>query len=145
MSSALDIDDAFYALIRERIPALADVVYPGELLNPDGSRMTSTQQPEMYVLVHANRGLVRPDRFTGPARRRRKTYWTHSVGLTKRQAEKISERVLEAVLNARLVVDGWICDPILHEASQPVQTDLSSKPARYFAVDNFDLYASPAP
>jgi hypothetical protein len=137
-------DDAFLALIRAD-NELMETVYDGELRGPDGSRLAAASTPARYVVVHSNRGVVRPDRFTGPARRRRKTYWVHSVGLSKRQAEAVAERVLARVLNQRLIVPGWVCDPITHEASQPISTDDSVKPARYFGVDQFDLYTSPAP
>lgn len=138
------IDDAFLGLIRLDI-ALADSVYDSELVGVDGSRITVETAPSRYVVVHSNRGVVRADRFTGPARRRRKTFWVHSVGLSKKQAEAVSERVLARVLNQRLTVDGWVCEPISHEASQPIDLDKTVKPARYFGVDQFDLYASPAP
>jgi hypothetical protein len=141
---ATDLDDAFLALIRQET-ALANSVFDGELRGPDGAKIPVAAAPARYVLVHSNRGVIRPDRFTGPARRRRKTYWVHAVGLSKRQAEAVSERVIARVLNARLIVPGWVCDPITHEASQPVQVDESAKPARYFGVDQFDLYTSPAP
>lgn len=137
-------DDAFIALIRADT-ALADAVFDGALYGTDGSRLSVANAPSRYVVVHSNRGVVRPDRFTGPARRRRKTYWVHSVGLSKKQSEAVAERVLARVLNQRLLVDGWVCDPVMHEASEPVQTDDSVKPARYFGVDQFDLYTSPAP
>lgn len=139
-----DLDDAFLNLIRQE-DALADAVFDLEMRGADGKRLPLELVPDRYVLVHTNRGLVRPDRFTGPARRRRKTYWVHAVGLSKRQSEAISERVLNRVLNVRLQVDGWQCDPITHEASQPVDVDESRRPARFFGVDQFDLYTSPAP
>jgi hypothetical protein len=138
------LDDAFLNLIRLD-SALAGSVYDAELVGADGSRITVESAPARYVLVHSNRGVIRPDRFTGPARRRRKTFWVHSVGLSKKQAEAVAERVLARVLNQRIVADGWVCDPITHEASQPIDLDKSVKPARYFGVDQFDLYASPAP
>jgi hypothetical protein len=139
-----DLDDAFLNLIRQD-DALRDAVFDVELLGPDGVRLTPAAAPERYVLVHSNRGVLRPDRFTGPARRRRKTFWVHAVGISKRQSEAISERVLDRVLNVRLQVPGFVCDPITHEASQPVQVDESRRPARFFGVDQFDLYTSPAP
>lgn len=143
-ATATTIDDALLALIRQD-PALADTTFLGELRGPDGARIPVAAAPSRYVLVHGNRGVIRPDRFTGPARRRRKTYWVHAVGQSQRQVEAISERVLARVLNVRLVVPGWVCDPITHEASQPVSVDESSKPPRYLGVDQLDLYASPAP
>jgi hypothetical protein len=141
---ATDLDDAVLALIRQETE-LAQDVFDGELRRPGGQLLLPAEVPNRYVLVHSNRGVIRPDRFTGPARRRRKTYWVHAVGLSKRQAEAVSERVIARLLNVRLVVPGWQCDPITHEASQPIDVDKSVKPARYFGVDQFDLYTSPAP
>lgn len=135
------IDAGFLDLIRG---ADGFDVFDGELLDAQGNRIPDLEAPQRYVLVHSNRGLVRADRFTGPARRRRKTYWVHSVGLTKHQAERVAERVLSRILDVRLQVDGWRCDPIQHAASQPVQADITRKPARYVGVDQFDLYASPS-
>lgn len=140
-------DDAVLDAIREE-PALADrdgkrYVFDVELRAIDGHRMKAEEMPERYVVLHSNRGVARPDRFTGYSRRRRKTYWVHSVGLTKKQSEAVAEKVLARLLNRRLQVEGWTCDPISHEASQPVQDDQSSKPTKFFGVDQFDLYTSP--
>lgn len=133
-------DKAFCELISAEAP-LAGAVFLGSVPAATIEKPT----PDRYVLIRSNRGLVRADRLTGQARRRRKTYWVHSVGLSEAQADAVAERVLARVLNQRLTVDGWRCEQITHEASQPVQKDDTTKPALYAGVDQFDFYTEPNP
>lgn len=127
-------DDAVLARLRED-PALTAAVYDGEV--------TDRPAPQHYVLVHSNRGVVRPARLAGPAVRRQKTYWVHAVGMSKKQAEAVSERVLAKLLNWAPDVPGWQCEPVTHEASQPVQKDDTFKPPLYSGVDQFGFYTTP--
>lgn len=134
-------DDAVIARIRQDAK-LAECVFDGELpkKNPDG---TVFDVPQRYVLVHSNRGVARASRLAGLAIERRKTYWVHSVGLSKRQAESVAERVLAKLVNWTPQVAGWDSRRMQHESSQPVQKDESGKPPVYFGVDTFDLETTP--
>jgi hypothetical protein len=125
-------DTAFEDRIRE-VPALQAAVFDGEV---DG-------RPQMYVLVHSNRGIARPDRLAGPALRRRQTYWVHSVGASKKQADAVAEKVIGQLVDFILTVEGYTCERITHEASEPVQKDDSRQPDVYFGVDQFDFYTTP--
>lgn len=135
-------DDALLALLRSD-PEFTDTVYDGQLQDAAGNRIPVEQGPERYVVLHSNRGVFVPERFTGYAIARRKTWWLHSVGLTKRQSEGVAERMLALAVNARLAVTGWRCDPIQHPASQPPSVDLTVKPARYLSIDQLSMFTSP--
>lgn len=125
-------DTAFQDRIRQAA-ALAKVVFDGEV---DG-------RPQMYVLVHSNRGIARADRLAGPSLRRRQTYWVHSVGSSKAQADAVAEKVIGQLVDTILTVPGFTCERITHEASQPVQKDDSRQPIVYFGVDQFDFFTTP--
>lgn len=125
-------DAKVLARLRE-IPALSETVFDGEV---EG-------RPQRYVLVHSNRGIARPDRLAGYSLRRRKTYWVHSVGASKSQADAVAERVIAQLLDWIPGVDGWACERISHEASEPVQKDDSRVPVLYYGVDQFDFYTTP--
>lgn len=134
-------DKAVLARLREH-PELATRVFEGEVPKVDAQNQP-VKAPQWYVLLHSNRGLVRPERFAGLARRRRKTYWLHSVAVQKGQVDKVAELILGQILNWIPEVDGWDSTRVTHEASQPVQKDDTSKPALYFGVDQFDFDTSP--
>jgi hypothetical protein len=123
-------------------PGMAGHVFEGEVLRRDGQGQP-LDVPQWYVLLHSNRGVIRPDRFAGPARRRRKTYWLHAVGASKGQADKVAELGIQQLLNWTPDLPGWQCERFTHEASQPVQKDDTTKPALYFGVDQFDFYTTP--
>lgn len=125
-------DAAILARIRQ-VTALSSAVFDGEV---DG-------RPQLYVLVHSNRGIARPDRLAGPALRRRQTYWIHSVGSAKKQADAVAEKVIAQLVDWIPQVDGFTCERITHEASEPVQKDDSRQPIVYFGVDQFDFYTTP--
>lgn len=125
-------DQVLLERIRQ-VSALASAVFDSEV---EG-------RPQMYVLVHSNRGIARPDRLAGPSIRRRQTYWIHSVGSSKTQADAVAEKVIGQLLDWIPVVPGFTCERISHEASQPVQKDDSRQPVVYFGVDQFDFYTSP--
>lgn len=125
-------DTALQNRIRQ-VPALAQAVFDGEVAG----------RPQMYVLVHSNRGIARPDRLAGPSLRRRQTYWVHSVGASKKQADAVAEAVIVQLVDTILTVPGFTCERITHEASEPVQKDDSRQPVVYFGVDQFDFYTTP--
>lgn len=126
-------DTALLERIRE-VTALADSVFDGDV----------TGQPQRYVNVHSTRGLARPDRLPGGLPTRiRKTYWVHSVGASKSQADGVAERVLAQIVGYVLIVPGWVCEPLMHEASEPVQKDDSRQPVLYYGVDQLDVYSTP--
>jgi hypothetical protein len=124
-------DAAILARIRA-VPALTNNVFDDEV----------TGKPQMYVSVHSNRGIARSDRLSGPSLRRRQTYWVHSVGASKQQADAVAEKVIAQLLDWIPVVTGWQCERITHEASEPVQKDASRQPVLYFGVDQFDFYTT---
>jgi hypothetical protein len=125
-------DAAVLARIRE-IPALSEVVFDGDV---EG-------RPQRYVNVHSNRGIGRADRLAGLGRRTRKTYWVHSVGASKAQADAVAERVIAKLSDWKPDVEGFACERLRHESSQPTQKDVTDKPPIYYAVDVFDLYTEP--
>lgn len=125
-------DQAVLDRIRE-VSALADATFDGEVVG----------RPQRYVLVHSNRGIARPDRLAGPSIRRRKTYWVHSVAASKSQADAVAEKVLAQLVDWVPTVEGWQCERVSHEASEPVQKDDSRSPVLYYGVDQFDFYTSP--
>lgn len=127
-------DDAVLRRIRED-PELQDTVFEAEAPRP---------APQRYVIVHSNRGIIRPARLAGLAIERRKTYWVHSVGMSKRQAEAVAERVLAKLVNWTPDVAGWDSRPMTHEASQPVQKEDTGKAPIYFGVDQFDFDTMPS-
>lgn len=125
-------DTAILARIRA-VTALQNSVFDGDVVG----------RPQMYVLVHSNRGIARPDRLAGPALRRRQTYWIHSVGSVKWQADAVAEKVIGQLVDWIPDVDGFTCERVTHEASEPVQKDDSRQPIVYFGVDQFDFYTTP--
>lgn len=127
--------------IRE-IPALSDAVFDGDVpkTNPDGS---PRERPQRYVNVHSNRGVARQDRLSNVGRRARKTFWIHSVGMNRSQADAIAERIIAKLHGWTPAVDGYSCERMTHESSQPTQKDETTKPALFFAVDVFDVYTTP--
>lgn len=128
-------DEALLDLIRQ-IPALSEFVFDGDVQG----------RPQRYVLVHSTRGLARTDRLAGGAPTRiRKSYWVHSVGASKGQADAVAEKVLQRLVGTRLVVPGWVCEPLTHEASEPTTKDDSRQPVLYAGIDQLDLYSSPTP
>jgi hypothetical protein len=127
-------DASVLARIRE-VPQLVDTVFDGDVKG----------QPQRYVNVHSNRGIAAPDRLTGGQPTRiRKTIWVHSVGASKSQADGVAEKVIGQLRGYTLTVPGWTCEPITHEASEPVQKDDSRQPVLFYGVDQFDFYSSPA-
>lgn len=135
-------DDALLALLR-RDPQFSSTIFDGELKDEEGNRIPADAAPERYVVLHGNRGVLKAERFTSYATARTKTWWLHSVGMTRRQSERVAERMLALAVNARLEVAGFRCDPIRHAASQPPSVDTTVKPARYLSVDQLTLWTSP--
>lgn len=125
-------DAAILARIRQ-VTALQAAVFDGEVAG----------KPQMYVLVHSNRGIGRADRLAGPSLRRRQTYWIHSVGSAKSQADWVAENVIGQLVDWIPTVAGFTCERVSHEASEPVQKDDSRQPVVYFGVDQFDFYTTP--
>jgi hypothetical protein len=134
-------DERVLARLRE-IPALSEVVYAGEVPKVD-EQGQPVRAPQRYVLVHSNRGIARPDRLAGFSLRMRKTYWVHSVGASQAQADAVAERVIAKLLDWTPAVDGFSCERITHEASQPVQRDDAVRPPLYYGVDQFDFFTTP--
>lgn len=118
-------------------------VFEGEVPKRDPVTKAPFEVPQWYLILHSNRGVIRPDRLTGPARRRRKTYWLHAVGASKAQVDKVSELGIAQLLNWTPEVDGWQCERFSHEASQPVDKDETVRPVVYFGVDQFDVFTTP--
>lgn len=127
------------------ITALADAVFDGEVPKANGNG-TPVEVPQRYVLVHSSRVVARADRLTGGAPQRgRRTLWVHSVGMSKGQADAVAEKVIARYNGWRPEVPGYTCEPMTHEASQPVQKDDTVRPPLYFGVDQFDYYTTPNP
>jgi len=135
-------DAAVLSRLRE-IRGLSELVFDGEpkgTKQPDGTVL----RPSRYVNVHSNRGIGRPDRLAqATGGRKRKTYWIHSVGASKQHADAVAEAVIAALEGWSPAVDGFSCERLSHETSQPTQKEETSKPAIFFAVDVFDLYTTP--
>lgn len=133
-------DQRILARIRE-IPALSETVFDGEVPKtaPDG---TPLKRPQRYVNVHSNRGTETAERLAGPALRIRKTYWIHSVGASKAQADRIAEAVIGQLLNWKPDVDGFSCEPMRHPTSQATQKDETVSPPIHFAVDVFETFTT---
>jgi hypothetical protein len=133
-------DDRVLGRIRE-VAALEKTVFDGEVPkeNPDG---TPLERPTRYVNVHSNRGTETPERLAGPATRIRKTYWIHSVGASKRQADAVAEAVIGKLLGWKPDVPGFSCERMRHPTSQPTQKDETVSPPIYFAVDVFETFTT---
>jgi hypothetical protein len=93
--------------------------------------------------VHSNRGIARPDRLAGYSLRRRKTYWVHSVGASKSQADAVAEKGDRAAPRLDPRRRRVVVRTDHHEASEPVQKDDSAAPVLYYGVDQFDFYTTP--
>jgi hypothetical protein len=125
--------DAVLDRIRE-IPALSEVVFDGKVVG----------KPQRYVLVHATRPLARPDRLAGGlGGRARTTIWVHSVGASSGQAAAVARAVLRKLRGWKPTLDGYLCEPITHEASEPISEDDSRQPVLYYGVDQLDLWETP--
>jgi hypothetical protein len=99
--------------------------------------------PQRYVLVHSNRGIARPDRLAGFSLRMRKTYWVHSVGRVKAQADAVAERSSPSCSTGRPPSTGSRASGSLMRRRSRCRRTTPSAAGLYYGVDQFDFYTTP--
>lgn len=98
-----------------------------------------------YVVLYADGGIRSSDREADRRVQKTQGFQTVVVGISGDQVRRALDRVVDAIEDWTPTVEGWSCDTVDHEGTQPVRPD-ETLPDRvlYIATDQWSIVADPA-
>lgn len=122
-----------------RLRAAVDPVYDGEVPTDGEGRPLSQRYAVLYAAVP-----VRQSEDLALVADRHVFRWQiTSVGMDRQQAEWVALRCRDAVLDARLVAEGWQLGVAEHSSSVPIRRD-DDVPGGdlFYAIDTYNVTAT---
>lgn len=122
-----------------RLKTAVDPVYDGLVPVDDKGRPLV----QRYAVLYAAPGQRTAEDMARTADRFDLRFQVTSVGEDRRQAEWVATRCRDALLDERLVADGWHLGVIEHYSSSPIRRDedIPGDPL-FYAVDTYALPAT---